>query len=116
MKQYKTHLSKEFPNEEFDGLYESYKKYYCVENNLASSTSHPLLRVSTYNINGFNEIIVFTQLAFIRQICRTLTSDDVHPGLGHVADGGVTGVTPGVSQGGVLDQQERGGRGACKQK
>ena len=43
-----------------------------------------------------------------------LTSDDVHPGLGHVADAGVTGVTPGVSQGGVLDQQERGGCGACK--
>ena len=59
MKQYKTHLSKEFPNEEFDGLYESYKKYYCVENNLASSTSHPLFRVSTYNINGFNEVVVF---------------------------------------------------------
>ena len=111
MKQYKTHLSKEFPNEEFDGLYESYKKYYCVENNLASSTSHPLLRVSTYNINGFNEGVVFT-LVGIYQTDRTLTSDDVHPGLGHVADGGVTGVTPGVSQGGVLDQQERGGRGA----
>ena len=64
------------------------------------------------DVNGFNEVVV--TLVGIYQTDRTLTSDDVHPGLGHVADGGVTGVTPGVSQGGVLDQQERGGRGACK--
>ena len=36
----------------------------------------------------------------------------MYPGLGHVADAGVTGVAPGVGQGGVLDQQEGGGRGA----
>ena len=36
----------------------------------------------------------------------------MYPGLGHVADAGVTRVTPGVGQGRVLDQQERGGRGA----
>ena len=58
------------------------------------------------DINGFNEVVVTVTL-FLK-----LTSDDVHPGLGHVADAGVTGVTPGVSQGGVLDQQERGGCGA----
>ena len=49
---------------------------------------------------------------FIRSMDTILTSDDMHPGLGHVTDAGVTGVTPGVSQGGVLDQQERGGCGA----
>ena len=40
----------------------------------------------------------------------------MYPGLGHVADAGVTRVTPGVSQGRVLDQQERGGRGAWNMK
>ena len=40
----------------------------------------------------------------------------MYPGLGHVADAGVTGVTPGVSQGRVLDQQERGGCGAWREK
>ena len=49
---------------------------------------------------------------FIRSMDTILTSDDVHPDLGHVADAGVTGVTPRVSQGGVLYQQERGGCGA----
>ena len=59
------------------------------------------------DINGFNEVVVTVTL-FLK-----LTSDDVHPGLGHVTDAGVTGVTPRVSQGGVLDQKERGGCGAC---
>ena len=38
----------------------------------------------------------------------------MHPGLGQVADAGVAGVAPRVRQGGVLDQQERGGGGAWK--
>ena len=40
----------------------------------------------------------------------------MYPGLCHVADAGVTGVTPGVRQSGVLDQQERGGCGAWNEK